>query len=194
MKTITTLGILGLSLTLQSCNLFDGTGCNNKQVVEAVKKLYASQVNIKPLSTIDQMQHQFNPNYNQVNIQMQSTVGINVSDIKQLNTDKSKLENKTESEDFTDIIVERFSDAKYICEGTIQQIIPRSTLDHMPKELSKEELALIENGRVKIPVIYAVHSEDGSDQFEVQYSPKNPAYLMMAIMLQQPASDAKNGE
>ena len=184
MKIKIIVSFIAMGSILQGCSFFNTVNCNNKQVIQAVEKLYASQVDISPLSSLDKIQQQFNPNYQQTKLVTQSTLGINLTQIKELNPEQIKSNKSTEeAEGMVSVILEQFQGAQYICEGIIQQDIESSVLSKLTEQFSKQDLSLVKDNKLRIPVFYAVHQQDGDEQFQVQYSPKNPMHLMLAIML-----------
>jgi hypothetical protein len=195
MKSIKYLTLILPMMALQGCSLFNNTpDCNNKQVKESVQKLFASQINPKPMSPMDQMQQRYNKNYDQINVMTQSTIGINLIDIKEINVEELKNKpEKTDSDELMESIVEQLQGAKYICEGTITQDIALDSAQEIKKEFGENADSFIQNNKLIIPVVYAVNHEDGSERFEVQYSVKNPLSLMQAMLITQlsKASDEK---
>lgn len=195
MKSIKYLTLILPMMALQGCSLFNSTpDCNNKQVKESVQKLFASQINPKPMSPMDQMQQRYNKNYDQINVMTQSTIGINLIDIKEINVEELKNKpEKTDSDELMQSIVEQLQGAKYICEGTITQDITLDSAQEIKKEFGENADSFIQNNKLIIPVVYAVNHEDGSERFEVQYSVKNPLSLMQAMLITQlsKASDEK---
>ena len=175
-----TISILGITCFVQGCSLFNKLDCNNSQVKQAVEKLYASQVSTQPLSSIEQMQQQFNQNYNQIKVQTQSTVGINLSAIDKIDPAQLKTANNdATTQALLELMVDRFEGASYICKGTIQQNLPYSANLKKPDQ----DQTLIQNGKLNIPVIYAIYHEADSDEFQVQYTPQNPVQLMEAMSI-----------
>jgi len=185
----TTISLFGMMIVLQGCSLFEGSGCNNKKAIDAVKKLYAKQVNTKPFTSMEQVQNQFGPDGKQTNLQTQSIVGISLADIKQINTSKSAGNTSSASEpqqnEQRDYLISQFEGADYICEGVIQQHVDQNALTEISKDLPQQDLLSIKNNQLTIPVYYAVYEKSGNNQFQVVYAPQNPAQLMLAIMLKQ---------
>lgn len=184
-----TISLFGMMMVLQGCSLFEGSGCNNKQTVDAVKKLYAKQVNTKPFTSMEQVKNQFGPDGKQTNLQTQSIVGISLAEIKQLNTSKSAGNTSSASEpqqnEQRDYLLSQFEGADYICEGVIQQHVDQKALTEISKDLPQQDLLAIKDNQMAIPVYYAVYKKTANNQFQVVYAPQNPAQLMFAIMLKQ---------
>lgn len=191
MKHLRSLALLLPVFALQSCSLFNSTpNCNNNQVKESVEKLYASQVNPKPMTPMDQMYKKYSKNYDQANVMSQSTIGIELTRTQEINVEQLKNKpTKNDDDELKQATVERFEGAKYICEGTIRQDVSPDIVDGMSKVLGDHVEQMIQNNKLIIPVVYAVHHEDGSDNFDVEYSIKNPLILMQVMMLMQVSKD-----
>ncbi|MEG0481786.1 MAG: hypothetical protein RR575_16400 [Acinetobacter sp.] len=183
MKTKSILTFLSLALVLQSCSLFNNTPCHDEQVIESVKKLYANQININPLSKIDQLRSRLTQNSTPVKDDSQSIIGIDLKQIKQLNIEKLKSENNPESQAILDIIHDRFEGAQYICKATIKQEINTSKLTEIAQQLNSENAKLIQKNKLNIPIVYAIYTQDGNKPYDVQYSPENTLHLMLAMIL-----------
>lgn len=188
------LGIFLAIITLQGCSLFNAIpDCNHKNVKDSVKKMYASQVNPKPLTDIDYFQQQFNPNYQNLNVKLQSTAGIDLVSIKAINIEQLQNKpNKSEDDEQMLTMIKSLEGAKYVCEGIIQQQIYGESAKSLIHEIGDEANHFIENSRLKLPVLYAVHHEDGSEQYEVSYSLKNRVHAYYAMMINQSINDEIN--
>lgn len=174
---------LSLTFVLQGCSLFNNSPCHDEQVLDSVKKRYANQININPLSKIDQLRARLTQNSAPVQEDSQSIVGIELKQVKQLDIEKLKAENTQESQAILDIIDDRFEGAQYICKATIKQEINTSKLTEIAQQLSPENSKLIQKNKLNIPIIYAIYTQDGNKPYDVQYSPENTLHLMLAIML-----------
>lgn len=174
---------LSLAFVLQGCSFFNNSPCHDEQVIDSVKRLYVNQININPLSKIDQLRARLTQSSTPVQEYSQSIVGIELKQIKQLNIEKLETENTQESQAILDIIHDRFEDAQYICKATIKQEINTSKLTEIAQQLSPENSKLIHKNKLNIPIIYAIYTQDGNKPFDVQYSPENTLHLMLAIML-----------
>ena len=185
--------ILVASLVIQGCSLFDSTpNCNQKKVKESVKKLYASQVNPHPITNLDLYRQQSNPHIQNMNIDLQSTIGIDLVNIKTIDVEQLKNKpNKTEDDEQTLSMIESLDGAKYICEAVIEHQLYGDNIESLVQEIGDEAKSFIQHKQLKLPVLYAIHHEDGSDQYEVSYSLKNRVQGFYAMMLVQ-AENAKN--
>lgn len=174
---------LSVAFVLQGCSFFNNSPCHDEQVIDSVKKRYAKQININPLSKIDQLRARLTQSSTPVQEDSQSIVGIELKQIKQLNIEKLKSENTQESQAVLDIIHDHFEGAQYFCKATIKQEINTSKLTEIAQQLSPENSKLIQKNRLNIPILYAIYTPNGNKPYEVQYSPENSLHLMLAIML-----------
>lgn len=165
MHTFIKINILLSILFIQGCSLFNNEpDCNNKQVIETIKSLYLNQIN---------------PNENLV-VKSQPTDSINLINIKQIknNEDGSNFETKFK---------EYFSNAKYLCEATIEHPVSGEHIEQIQQQLAQgtKEYQILKNNKLYIPIIYGIRQKEGSDELDIEYSAKYPTNLLQVMIILQ---------
>lgn len=161
------INLIASLLLIQGCNVFNNDTaheliCNHPKVIETVKGLYINKVNNSPLS------HKLNA----PNTRLFSTRGIGLINIQQIDPTNSDNEVRQNS---------KFINARSICKGTIEHSMLIKKLYRFKDD--SEDLNLFENNNFEIPILYAVNYEDGSDDFEVQFSIENSLNFIQAFIV-----------
>lgn len=176
MNNFTKISLISSLFLIQGCSFFNNEpDCNHPKVIESVEKLYSSQVNPSPLSPYNFLSNK----QNQLNIKLQSTAGIDLINIEQI--DPETLDAQTREEYSDEFMSDPSSNILYICKGTIKQTMLTRQFYKIKDKL--ENFDILENNTLTIPVNYTVKHEDGSDEFEVAYRVENPLHLIQATVL-----------
>lgn len=180
MKHQIRLMLIAPCVMLYSCSMFESSShCNLAQVKSSVEKSYITQVNFNSTSSLKDSKIKA-PTTTQAtkNIQLEYIQDLDIEDM-------TRSEATSDADELINAAIERFQDADLICEGVIHHKIESENLEALKQTLGEHYADIIDHDQLNIPVIYAIKHQKNSNEYEVQYTAKNPVHLMQAMWILQ---------
>lgn len=180
MKHQIRLMLIAPCLMLHGCSWFESSShCNLPQVKSSVEKLYMTQVNFKATSSLKASKEQNT-------VAHQSSKNIELEYIQDLDIQHiTKSEAKSDADELVNAAIERFQGAELICEGTIHHKINAQKIETLKQTLGEHYADIIDHDQLNIPVIYAIQHQKNTNEYQVQYTAKNPVHIMQAMWILQ---------